>query len=230
LYNFEARLLAPGLSRFLRPDPKYAATVQPPPSAQHLNLYAYSLNNPLRFMDPSGLDPTPVDPNEPEYAEAADKVKEVGVEMIKPGAKAEVEEVWNGLRPGEQALVAIYAIGAIGGGMAFGAIPFSLIPEIPLSSEFHLKVDGNLGDEPGKGLFAPTDPETTDASVSVEVGYKPISPDGEPMFGPTISGTLLYKVAPPHALPSFPDYPLPQGDVIMVPTEFNVGVTITVTY
>ncbi|HKX62895.1 MAG TPA: RHS repeat-associated core domain-containing protein, partial [Verrucomicrobiae bacterium] len=230
LYNFEARLLVAGLSRFLRPDPKYAAAVRPPPSAQHLNLYAYSLNNPLRFTDPSGLDPVATDPNEAEYTEAADKAKERAVEMVTPAAEAEIKEIWAGLATGEKALVGVYAAAAAAGGMGFGAISLSLIPEIPISSEFHLKLDGNLGDEPGKGLFTPTDPETTAASVSVEFGYKPVGPDGEPIFGPSISGTILYKVTPPEALPNFPDYPLPAGEPKKLPTQFSVGVSITVTY
>jgi RHS repeat-associated protein len=65
-HYFEARYLASPLGRFASPDPKYAhpadlslkelsAFLARP---QKLNLYAYALNNPLRFNDPSGLDET----------------------------------------------------------------------------------------------------------------------------------------------------------------------------
>jgi RHS repeat-associated protein len=65
LHYFEARFLAGNLSRFTRPDPKYASPdvlskdeftdflLNP----QKLNLYTYALNNPLKYTDPTGLGP-----------------------------------------------------------------------------------------------------------------------------------------------------------------------------
>jgi RHS repeat-associated protein len=62
---FEARYMTPWLGRFLSPDPKYLdpdrlsgeeleAFITRP---QLMNAYAYVLNNPLRYVDPTGLDP-----------------------------------------------------------------------------------------------------------------------------------------------------------------------------
>ncbi len=50
LYNYKARLYAPGIGRFISPDP----IVPDPANPQSLNRYAYVLNNPLRYVDPSG--------------------------------------------------------------------------------------------------------------------------------------------------------------------------------
>jgi RHS repeat-associated protein len=49
LYYYGARYYDPQLGRFLQPDPAY-----PGPSSQHLNRYSYVLNNPLRYVDPTG--------------------------------------------------------------------------------------------------------------------------------------------------------------------------------
>ncbi len=50
LYNYGARLYDPDIGRFISPDtivPNYS-------NPQALNRYAYSLNNPMRFIDPTG--------------------------------------------------------------------------------------------------------------------------------------------------------------------------------
>jgi RHS repeat-associated protein len=50
LYNYNARLYDPIMSRFITPD-----TIIPDPyNPQSLNRYTYCLNNPLRYTDPSG--------------------------------------------------------------------------------------------------------------------------------------------------------------------------------
>jgi RHS repeat-associated protein len=54
---FNARQLRPDLGRFLAPDP--LGSVPTPLSSQGFNAYAYVLNNPLRLIDPTGLDPEP---------------------------------------------------------------------------------------------------------------------------------------------------------------------------
>lgn len=51
LINMNARLYDPALCRFLSPDP----VVQSPFTPQNLNRYAFCLNNPLRYTDPSGM-------------------------------------------------------------------------------------------------------------------------------------------------------------------------------
>jgi|GEM_PF-3258170 len=64
LHYFEARYMASNLSRFLSADPLYLIPDAIPPetlgrfltNSQMLNLYAYALNNPLKYTDPSGLD------------------------------------------------------------------------------------------------------------------------------------------------------------------------------
>ena len=51
LINMNARLYDPALCRFLSPDP----VVQDPGNSQSFNRYTYCLNNPLKFIDPTGL-------------------------------------------------------------------------------------------------------------------------------------------------------------------------------
>jgi RHS repeat-associated protein len=51
LYNYKARLYDPLLGRFISPDP-----IDPDPEdPQTLNRYAYVLNNPLKYVDPTGF-------------------------------------------------------------------------------------------------------------------------------------------------------------------------------
>ncbi len=50
LVNMNARLYDPVVGRFLSPDPR----VQNPGDSQNYNRYSYCLNNPLRYVDPSG--------------------------------------------------------------------------------------------------------------------------------------------------------------------------------
>jgi RHS repeat-associated protein len=50
LINMNGRLYDPAVGRFLSPDPY----VQAPDFTQNLNRYAYGLNNPLKYNDPSG--------------------------------------------------------------------------------------------------------------------------------------------------------------------------------
>jgi RHS repeat-associated protein len=76
LQYFEARYYAGGLGRFASVDPLLARNPQADPaSPQNLNSYAYSLNNPLRYIDPTGRQPqggTPpgrTDRYQPEYDE-----------------------------------------------------------------------------------------------------------------------------------------------------------------
>ena len=52
---FVARHYASAKGRFMVPDPSGAAAADPS-NPQSWNLYAYALNNPLRFIDPYGLD------------------------------------------------------------------------------------------------------------------------------------------------------------------------------
>ncbi|HQI84911.1 MAG TPA: RHS repeat-associated core domain-containing protein [Anaerolineae bacterium] len=50
LYDYNARYYDPALSRFIQAD----TIVPSPANPQSLNRYAYVLNNPLRYTDPSG--------------------------------------------------------------------------------------------------------------------------------------------------------------------------------
>ena len=56
LIHMNGRAYAPGLQRFLSPDP----VLQAPANAQSHNRYAYCLNNPLRYTDPSGYQVAPL--------------------------------------------------------------------------------------------------------------------------------------------------------------------------
>jgi RHS repeat-associated protein len=56
LHYFETRYLAGTMSRFLSVDPKYANNESSAGDPQSMNLYAYVHNNPLRCVDPTGLD------------------------------------------------------------------------------------------------------------------------------------------------------------------------------
>ena len=60
LIHMNARLYDPQTGRFLSPDPY----VQDPANTQSYNRYAYALNNPLRYIDPSGeiIIPDPFSP------------------------------------------------------------------------------------------------------------------------------------------------------------------------
>ena len=50
LYDYGARFYSPVLGRFISPD----SIVPRPGDPQSLNRYAYTLNNPLKYRDPSG--------------------------------------------------------------------------------------------------------------------------------------------------------------------------------
>lgn len=55
LVNLKHRLYDTRIGRFISPDP----LVKDPFGGQHYNRYAYASNNPLSFIDPSGLQPMP---------------------------------------------------------------------------------------------------------------------------------------------------------------------------
>jgi RHS repeat-associated protein len=52
---FEARYMSSAQGRFMSPDPS-GLLAQKPQNPQSWNLYAYAMNNPLIFIDPTGLD------------------------------------------------------------------------------------------------------------------------------------------------------------------------------
>jgi len=69
LHYFEARFLAGAMARFVSPDPKYA-NLDGMSAAEYQSflatpqkggLYAYCLNNPLKYSDPTGLDENDLD-------------------------------------------------------------------------------------------------------------------------------------------------------------------------
>ncbi|CAN97847.1 hypothetical carbohydrate-binding protein, Rhs family [Sorangium cellulosum So ce56] len=63
LVNMKGRIYDPRIGRFLTTDP----IVSIPSSGQSWNPYSYVLNSPLNFVDPSGFEPGPPVPVDPEY-------------------------------------------------------------------------------------------------------------------------------------------------------------------
>ena len=58
LYNYGARFYDAHVGRFLSIDPVYEEQpARGEKSPQYLNVYAYALNNPTRYRDPTGMDP-----------------------------------------------------------------------------------------------------------------------------------------------------------------------------
>lgn len=55
LDNFDARYFGSSMGRFMSPDPS-GLLAQKPEDPQSWNLYAYARNNPLIYLDPTGLD------------------------------------------------------------------------------------------------------------------------------------------------------------------------------
>jgi RHS repeat-associated protein len=70
LHYFEARFLSGLRSRFLSVDPKYANAAASTTDPQQLNLYAYARNNPVLYVDPTGLD-----------WEVAESIEEIDVDL-----------------------------------------------------------------------------------------------------------------------------------------------------
>ena len=64
LHYFEARYLAGRFARFGSPDPKYVDINAASSDPQVLNLYAYAHSNPLRYVDPTGLEDEETDDEE----------------------------------------------------------------------------------------------------------------------------------------------------------------------
>ena len=59
---FGARYFSGAQGRFTSPDKPFAG--QSPSNPQSWNLYSYGLNNPLRYIDPTGHDPEEADPSD----------------------------------------------------------------------------------------------------------------------------------------------------------------------
>lgn len=58
LYLMGARYYSPGIGRFTSPDPEQTAGFEHMEDPQSWNAYAYARNNPLRYLDPDGLNYT----------------------------------------------------------------------------------------------------------------------------------------------------------------------------
>jgi RHS repeat-associated protein len=91
LINYNARLYDPYSQRFMNPDPD----VQDPSNAQNLNRYSYCLNNPLRYTDPSGCEPTydgnPVPPGDNWW----DKLKALAADVVHAVVGAITDSHWQ---------------------------------------------------------------------------------------------------------------------------------------
>jgi RHS repeat-associated protein len=71
-YQLGARVYDPKLRRWISPDPLLLALPElDTGSAAQLNLYAYGLNNPVRYVDPNGMDGIPIVVPNPVFMEAA---------------------------------------------------------------------------------------------------------------------------------------------------------------
>jgi len=82
LQYLRARYYDPSTGRFLTRDPFPGWTMAP----QTMNRYAYVVNNPVRFMDPLGLECTPAPWD---WGECEDKAEEwVGNNVVEPVARA----------------------------------------------------------------------------------------------------------------------------------------------
>ena len=84
LDNYLARFMASGQGRFLSPDPagNFVADLTNP---QSWNMYSYALNNPLTFVDPSGLDPCPPGSTADTCVTVTDSPPGVGTVTVAPG-------------------------------------------------------------------------------------------------------------------------------------------------
>ncbi len=89
LDNFLARHMDAAIGRFLSPDPagNFVADLTNP---QSWNLYGYALNNPLVFIDPSGLDPCPPGSAADTCVTVTDSPPGVGTITVAPGQCAPV--------------------------------------------------------------------------------------------------------------------------------------------
>ena len=93
LYDYGARFYDPLLGRFLSAD-----TVVPEPgNPQALNRYAYVLNNPLRYTDPTGHYIFEEDPNDPKFLPATSSDPAMRYD---PGVVVKEEEVGTVRRSG----------------------------------------------------------------------------------------------------------------------------------
>lgn len=73
LYNYDARLYDPSIGMFISPDGIVPDMYNP----QSLNRYAYCLNNPLKYIDPSGHEWIINSRGEPHYAYYSEETPEL---------------------------------------------------------------------------------------------------------------------------------------------------------
>lgn len=115
LYFYGARYYDPQLGRFIQPDTIIPSFSNP----QHLNRYAYCLNNPLRYTDPSGHEPGDLFTDQPMMTPAAAvAMSKAAAPMMVGGA---VAIVTGGAAAPWLAGSASPAFVAIGSGMIGGA-------------------------------------------------------------------------------------------------------------
>ena len=110
LYNFRYRYYSPALGRFVQPDPMGLA-------GGDLNLYAYSLNNPVNLLDPSGLSILSwLKSRDWKSIFIGGLYVYVGFDTVKLGLTLGITGGFGEVLPGFE----LPATGAIGGGMFLG--------------------------------------------------------------------------------------------------------------
>ncbi len=98
LYYYGARYYDPTIGRFISADPIVKSLTNP----QSLNRYTYVLNNPLKYTDPSGLDPIGVGYRDDEtyiIEERNGEYRVVGMDQTASGwysSQGTLEEAWGG--------------------------------------------------------------------------------------------------------------------------------------
>jgi RHS repeat-associated protein len=148
LYNAEARLYDPALGRFLSPDPAGPVLANP----QSGNRYAYALNNPMRYVDPTGRGaadpgsmgvdrasdrPTPVKENRPSEPKAADHADPVVADKTTSTDSKGVGRETSHSEAAVNAGIGIVAVGSVemgagaaGGGAAAGLLTGPAAPVV----------------------------------------------------------------------------------------------------
>lgn len=143
LNYFEARYCDTALSRFTAVDPTIALDpMRFARTPQVLNLYAYAANNPLRYVDPTGHDPTPAQQAKQEKVKSAGSFFDIlggVVEATKDAVKSAVP------KPTQAAPSLVPVVPRAGLGGAFAKVAKSVTPVLGTVGQGVGVVTGGLG-------------------------------------------------------------------------------------